>query len=224
MKNIITNLSQPQAITILRILYPLWAIIGMFGIMYVPSVIIVAGDAAQTASNLIAHELLFRAGIVGSLLTQLIGVIVVLVLYQLFKRVNKNHAMLMVIFLLVGVPIAMLNTLNRLGALLLVKNPDLMMLFLNLNIEGVQIASIFWGLWLLPMGYLIYKSGYFPKILGVFMFLAGISYFLASFIHFLFPSYEAVLSALEILINGEVLFMLWVIFMGAKLEEEKTLT
>jgi len=134
----------------------------MFSILYVPSKLIVLGDAAITANNIIANEMLFRMGIIGSLITQLILIFAVLALYKLFKPVDKNQALLMVIFALVGVPIAMVNTLNRVAALLVLNGADylkvfgadqlqsLMMFFLNLNAEGVFIASIFWGLWLFP--------------------------------------------------------------------------
>jgi len=229
MLNIVTDLTQHKAVTILRILYPIWAVVGLFSIMYVPATLFVAEDAAATASNILADESLFSMGIAGSLITQLILIVVVLVLYKLFKPVNKNHASLMVIFALVGVPIAMLNTLNRIAALLLLSGADylkvfgadqlqaLMMFFLNLNEQGVIIASIFWGLWLFPLGYLIYRSGYFPRILGVLVAIAGFGYLLGSFTHFLLPNYEAIAPVLELMTVGEIVFMGWVVLKGAKI-------
>ncbi len=232
MKNLIADLSQRKAVTVLRLLYPIWFVTGLFGIMYVPTTLIVSGDAATTANNILANELLFNMGIVASLLTQLILIFVVLALYKLFKPVNKNHAFLMVTFALVAVPIAMLNTLNRVAALLIVKGPDylstfepsqlqsLMMFFLDLNAQGVFIASIFWGLWLFPLGYLIYKSGYFPRILGILVMLGGIGYTVDSFIRLLLPSFESIfLQALLILTVGELIFIGWLVLMGAKLPE-----
>ena len=217
MVNLITDLSKHKAVTLLRLLYPIWAIVGLFSIMYVPATLIVSGDAAATAANIMADESLFRMGIAGSLITQLIQIVVVLVLYQLFRSVDKNHASLMVIFALVGIPIAMLNTLNRIAALQLLNSADQMMLFLNLNAQGVIIASIFWGLWLFPLGYLIYKSGYFPKIVGVLMFIAGFGYLLGSFMHLLLPTYGTIIQVLEFMTFGEVLFMVWILLKGAKL-------
>lgn len=229
MTNLITDLSQHKAVTILRLLYPIWAVVGLFSIMYVPATLIVSGDAATTANNIMDNELLFRMGIAGSLITQLIFILVVLVLYQLFKSVDKNHALLMVIFALVGVPIAMLNTLNRVAALLLLNGADYlnvfgadqlhaqMMLFLNLNEQGVFIASIFWGLWLFPLGYLIYRSGYFPRILGVLMIIAGFGYLIDFFTHFLLPNYETIDPVLEVMTIGETIFMAWVLLKGAKI-------
>jgi len=153
MTNLITNLSQHKAVTILRILYPIWFVVGLFGVMYVPSTLIVSGDAAATANNIVANELLFNMGIVGSLITQLIHIVVVLVLYKLFKSVSKNHAVLLVVLGLVGVPIAMLNELNKVAALILSKGAgylaafesaqlhSLMMFFLNLNEQGIFILG-----------------------------------------------------------------------------------
>ena len=133
--------------------------------MYASATLIVAGDAETTANNIMAHELLFRMGIAGSLFVQVLHIPIVLALYVLLKSVNKNHASLMVILALVGVPIAMLNELNKVAALILLKGADAlnafttgqlhaqMMFFLDLNTEGIaSIASIFWGLWLFPVG------------------------------------------------------------------------
>ncbi len=213
------ELSKQKAVNILRILYPLWAIIGMFSLAYVPSNIIVFGDAILTASNIMSNELLFRAGIVGSLVTQLIHIVVVLVVYQLFKSVDKNLSTLVVILGLVGLPIAMLNEIFNIAALHLVNMPDQMMFFLNLNVHGIFIAAFFWGLWLIPQGILIYKSCYFPKFFAYSMVIAGIAYFIWSFVNLLVPSFILLIEILNILNLGEVLFMLWVLFRGAKLKE-----
>jgi hypothetical protein len=198
--------------------------------MVVPSTLIVAGDATTTANNIMANEKLFRMGIAGSLITQLIHILAVFVLYKLFEIVNKNHALLLVVFGLVGVPISMLNTLNRVAALLLLNGADyltsfgtdqlhaLMMLFLDLNAQGILVASIFWGLWLFPLGFLAYKSGYFPRILGVLVIIAGFGYLLDSFTRFLLPN-AVFLPVFNILTFGEVLFMLWVVLKGAKTPE-----
>lgn len=232
MTNIITDLTQQKAVTVLRILYPIWMIVGLFSIVYVPATLIVPGDAAATAGNIVADELLFSMGIAGSLITQLIFIVVVLVLYRLFNTVDKNHASLMVIFALVAVPIAMLNSLNRVAALLLLSGADflevfsadqlqaLMMFFLNLNEQGVIIASIFWGLWLFPLGYLVYKSGYFPRIVGVLVIMGGVGYLLSSFIHIVLPRYETIAAVLELMTVGEIVFIVWLVLKGAKLPPE----
>ncbi len=216
-----TDISQHQAVTVLRLLYPIWAVVGLFSIMYVPATLIVPGDATATANNIMVNELLFRMGIAGSLITQIIQIVVVLVLYKLFKPVNKNHAVLMIVFALVGVPIAMLNELNKIAALLLLNSADQVMLFLDLNEQGIFIAGIFWGLWLLPLGYLVYKSGYFPWILGVLVIIAGFGYLLDSFTHFILPD-AIFIPVLTLLTFGEMLFMVWVVLKGAKIPEMKS--
>jgi len=227
------QLTPQKAVTLLRFLYPIWAVVGMFSIMYVPSTLIVADDAAKTAANIIQNEFLFRMGIVSSLATQLLFILTAIVLYRLFETVHKNQARLMVILALVSVPITMLSTLNSVAALLVLEGSEylkvfdieqlraLAMLFLNLDKEGMMIATIFWGLWLFPLGMLVNKSGYFPKIFGMVLMLAGSGYLLDSVTHFILPNYtlyEPILSVIVgVLTLGEVAFMLWVLFKGAKL-------
>ncbi len=162
-----------------------------FGLIYVPSRLIVPGDAAATAGKIMASESLFRLGIVSNLLTSIIYIFVVLALYRLLKPVNKNMASLMVIFVLASVPIWMLSELTQLAALLLLSGADylrvftgdqlqaLVLLFLNVHESGVNIAQIFWGLWLFPMGYLVFKSRFLPRFLGILlMFLQGTANFI----------------------------------------------
>ena len=211
------KLSPRNAVRILRILYPIWMAFGIFSIVYIPSMLLVAGNAAETASKILANEFLFRAGIVGGLMTQLIFIFAVLLLYKLFESVSKNHSLLMMVLALVSVPIAMLNELNNVAALLLLKNPDQMMLFLNLHAQGVVIASIFWGLWLFPLGSLIYKSGYFPKIISMAVIIGGLGYTLDSFFKLFASSSSIILSLFEFMTFGEVVFLLWLVVRGAKL-------
>ena len=211
------KLSPRNAVRILRILYPIWMAFGIFSIVYIPSMLLVAGNAAETASKILANEFLFRAGIVGGLITQLIFIFAVLLLYKLFESVSKNHSLLMMVLALVSVPIAMLNELNNVAALLLLKNPDQMMLFLNLHAQGVVIASIFWGLWLFPLGSLIYKSGYFPKIISMAVIIGGLGYTLDSFFKLFASSSSIILSLFEFMTFGEVVFLLWLVVRGAKL-------
>ena len=221
----IADLSQRKAVTVLRLLYPIWFVVGLFSILIVPTILIV-GDATTTANNIMDNELLFRMGIVGSLITQIIQILIVLLLYKLLKPVNKNHAVLMVVFALIGVPISMLNTLNRVAALLLLNDPAQMMFFLDLNELGVSIATIFWGLWLLPLGFLVYKSGYFPRIVGVYLMMGCFGYLLDSFSSLILPNYadyEAIFFPVTFLLTmGEILFMGWILVKGAKVPDTIT--
>src|SRR3990172_11464461 len=104
-------------------LYMAMAPFAFFGILYVPSVLLVPGDAATTSRNIMASEWLFRSGTVSHLIGQIIFIFLALALYRLLKLVNKDHAVLMVVLALLGVPIALLNEVNHLAVLLLLSGP-----------------------------------------------------------------------------------------------------
>ncbi len=212
------------------LLYLIMVPLGIFGIMYVPSTLIVPGDAATTANNIMASESLFRLSILSALLVQIVNILLVLVLYRLLKPVNKNHALLMVILILVAVPIAMLNELTQFAALYLLSGADYltvftadqlhaqMMLFLDLHEHGINnIAGIFWGLWLFPMGYLVFKSGYIPRILGVLLMIGCFGYLIDSVTFFLFPNFDATISMYTGW--GEIFLPLWLLIKGVNVEQ-----
>src|SRR5713101_6877834 len=152
------------------LLYVGLSIIAFFAMAYVPSKVIVHGNATATANNIAANETLFRLGIAGQLIGQAGFIFVALALYDLLKWVNRRHASLMVLLIVVSVPIAFLNELNSMAALVLVRGADflsifdkpqrdaLAMLFLNLHHHGFVVAEIFWGLWLFPLALLVYRS------------------------------------------------------------------
>ncbi len=202
-------------------LYLLLIPLGVLGIIYVPSTLIVPGDMAVTASNIMANESLFRLSIVSALLTQLVNLAVVLFLYKLFKPVNENIARLMVLFIVLAIPIAMLNELNQAAVLHLLNSADqslaLIALFLDMHDYGIQIASVFWGLWLFPMGYLAFKSNYIPKIIGVALMIGCFGYLADSLIFILFPNVGVTFG--EYTFIGEVLLPSWLLIKGVKVEE-----
>ena len=201
----------------------------IFSLLYIPSSLIVPGDAATTANNIMASEGLFRSGIVSHLIGQTFFILVPLVLYKLLKPVNKKHALLMVIFILVAIPIALINELNQFAALLLLNGADYLtafetdqlhtqvMFFLNLHELGINIASIFWGLWLLPMGYLVFKSGYIPKFLGVMLIIACFGHLIDFVIFSLFPNLDVTIG--QFTAWGEILFPLWLLIKGVNVEQ-----
>ena len=202
----------------------------LFGTMWSLS-LNVPGDAAGTANNIIASELLYPLSIVSALIVQIGHLLLVLVLYKLLKSVNRHHAALMVIFMLVSIPISMLNELNRFAVLLLLSGTDyltaftegqlqaLVPLFLDLHLHGVKIAGIFWGLWLFPMGYLVFKSGYIPKALGVLLIIAGSCYLIDSITLFLLPDLVATIGQFTIVgAMGELMLPLWLIAKGVNIE------
>ena len=223
-----TRTAETSPLVVARVagfLYFLVIPLGIFGSLYVPSRLIVSGDAAATANHIMASESLFRLGIVSDLLASMVMLLVVLVLYQLLKPVSKTMALVMVIFLLPGVPLAMLNAVNQFAVLQLLSGADYLTVF---NTEQLQalvylflhsrvgtIASIFWGLWLFPLGYLVFKSRFFPRILGVLLMIACFGYVINSFAIFLGYSVNVGLFAAL----GEVLFILWLLIKGVNVEQ-----
>jgi len=210
------------------LLYVLMSIPGFFALIYVPSKLIVHGSATATASNIAASETLFRLGIACNLIGQAGFIFVALALYELLKGVNQRHAVVMVTLILVAIPIALLNELNAIAALVLVRGADflsvvekpqrdaLAMLFLNLHGYGFDVAGIFWGLWLFPLGCLVYRSGFIPRFLGVLVMLNGFTYPVNSFTSLLLPQYEHIVSRWMMPFGfGELVFMFWILIMGA---------
>ena len=141
-----------------------------FGLIYVPSRLVVPGDAAATANNIAASETLFRLAIVSNLLISIIGILLAVALYQLLKPVSRNMALLV----LAGVPISMLSELPQFAVLRLLSGADYLsafttgqlqaqiMLFLHLHNQGLNIAQLFSGLWLFPLGYLVFNCDSSP--------------------------------------------------------------
>jgi hypothetical protein len=201
------------------IVYLLLIPLGIFGIIYVPINLIVTNDITQTINNISANEMLFRGSILSALTVQLFNIMLVVLLFKLFKHVNKTVAYLMVICSLLAVPIAFLNEINHLAVLNLLDSStfeaeNLISLFLDLHQYGIILAQVFWGLWLFPLGYLIYKSGMVPKFIGVLLMIGCMGYVVDSITLILFPSLGFTLSEFTFL--GEVIFPLWLLIKGVK--------
>jgi hypothetical protein len=211
------------------LLYALTGVSGAFTLMYVPGALIVPGDATATASKILASEMLFRAGIVAGLASAVFFIFLAMGLYRLLSGVNKAHASLMVILVLVSVAIGFFNELNNIAALTLLGGTDflavfdkpqrdaLAMLFLRLHAQGNFVNEIFWGLWLFPFGVLVMRSGFLPRILGVLLILNCFAYLAASLTWLVLPSYGAVVfrATLPALL-GELWIMLWLLIKGVK--------
>jgi hypothetical protein len=202
-----------------------------FSLIYVPSKLIVRGDAAATANKILAHEMLFRAGIVADLISSVIFILVVLALYRLLSGVNKTHASLMVILALVSAAVGFMNVLNNIAALTLFRGADflavlekpqrdaLAMLFLRLHGQGSVMNEIFWGLWLFPFGVLVIKSGFLPRILGVWLVVNCFAYLAIFFTGLLFPQYNNIVYNIAFpVLFGEMAIALWLLIMGAKVQ------
>jgi hypothetical protein len=201
---------------------------GFFAMGYVPSKLIVHGNATATANNIAANETLFRLGIAAQLIGMAGFIFVALALYDLLKGVNRRRASLMVTLIVVSVPIAFLNELNSIAALVLVRGADflsifdkpqreaLAMLFLNLHFYGFVVAEIFSGLWLLPLA-LLYRSRFLPRFLGVWLALAGFAWVILSLTGVLSPQYyDQVFTFTQPAVFGELAFMFWLLIKGAR--------
>lgn len=166
--------------------------------------VIVDGDAAATAENLVASAWPLRLGFVGGLASGVLFLLTAWALYGILKPVNHNLALLFLLLNAAGVAVQCLNELNLLAALLLSSGADslngfqagplqaLTMLFLQLYTNGFWICQIFFGAWLFPSGYLVFKSGFLPRALGVIWMVHGVVWLMTFLQFFLFPGFKAI--------------------------------
>jgi hypothetical protein len=199
-----------------------------FALLYVPSVLIVRGDAAATANNVRDSEALLRLGMAVELFSSTIVIFAMVAFYHLFKRVNQKHAMTMMILMLISVPISYLNVLNDLAALTFARGPAflsavfdkaqleaLVLFFFRLHNQGFILAQIFWGLWLFPFGIAVIRSGFIPRFVGIAAMIAGGGYVIASSISLFLPAFAQWGQLAMVLGTGE-LAILWLLIWGAK--------
>ena len=233
MTNHIADMSPRKAAKIAGVVYLICIVLGIFANIFVRQSLIVPGDAATTVNNIMANESLFRIGLVSDLLFLTLWLLLPLALYKLLKPVNNIHAVLMVLFALVMVPIMFINNVFQFAALLLLSGADYLtvfetgqlhaqaMFFLDLRETGFLMPSIFYGLWLFPFGYLVYKSGsvyrsgIIPKILGVLLMIGCFGYLIEFFTVFLLPDFDAGNIRLATSI-GEFLSPFWLLFLAGK--------
>jgi len=211
------------------LLYLIMIIAGVYNIMYLSSKIIVKGDAATVANNILSNEFLFRTGIISDFISNIIFVFLVLALYRLLKQVNEHRAKLMVALVIVQIPTVFIMEAFNITSLMILKGEifktfelsqrqDLAMLFHKINDYGMMTLELFWGLWLIPLAQLVYKSGFIPRIFGILLMINGIAYMIDSFIFMLLPNYHAFINQFILLfvIPGEISIMLWLLIKGVK--------
>ena len=211
------------------VLYLMVVVFGMFAEVGVRSNLIIPKDAATTAQNIMASASLFRIGFMSDLIMLTCYLLLAYTLYVLLKPANNNLSLLFVLLTLASVAIMSLNMLNQFAALLLLSGDNyltvfslaqlqaLAMLFLNLHKYGYFIAQIFFGLWLLPLGYVGFKSGYFPKLLGIMVMLACFGHLIQYFQIFLFPDYEVIsYPGLAVATIAELSLCFWLLIKGVK--------
>ncbi len=218
-----------KAARIAGAIYLSLVLIAPFAMLYVPGKLIVRGNAAATADNILAHETMFRLSIFGDLIGHVIFICLAIALYRLLSSVNNTWALLMVSFVLVSAAVGFLNALNNIAAVILFRGGEfltvfdkpqrdaLAMLFVRLHSQGEFISEIFWGVWLFPFGLLVFRSGFLPRLLGVWLIIACFAWIALSITAQFFPyNYENAFAWLQPAFFAEMAIMLWLLIKGAK--------
>lgn len=210
------------------LIYLIVVLTGTFSLAYVPSKLIVWSDAAKTFQQIAESQTLFRMSLVSSVICYVAFLLLPFVLHFLLRSVNEIAAKLMIILSVVSVPISMLNLQNKYAVLTFINGTDYlkifdesqirsqMMLLLENYDSGILIVSIFWGLWLLPFGFLVYKSGFLPRILGVLLMLGCVGYLINFVGNTMFENYGGLISniASKPQAFGEIGTCLWLLIRG----------
>jgi hypothetical protein len=202
---------------------------GSFGEYYVPSKLIVAGNAAATASNIVNHDTLFRLGFAAYLLEALCDVALSLVLYVLLRPVNRNLALLSAFFGLISTALFAVCEMFFFSAPMLVNSPvfasipreqleALVYFLVRIYASGAALFMVFYGSAELIRGYLLYRSGYFPRFIGVLVAILGVAFVIKNFTLVLAPAYSSDLLLLPAPITVLVLTV-WFLTKGVDVDE-----
>jgi hypothetical protein len=204
------------------------AVAAVVAYTYVPTWSMVGTDAASTAEKITASSMSYRIGVISDMTGQLLFVLLVLTLYRLLKGVSDGWAALMVALVLIQVPMSFANMLVGMAPLVLLSGADylsafdkrqldaLVMAFVNLRGYGISASMALWGLWLLPFGLLVFRSGFIPRILGALLIIGCFAYLVVSVTSLLFPTYAQTVSPLKFLAAGEILIILWLLIVGVR--------
>ena len=226
-----TDYSNKKLARIAGLLYLGVVVTGIFTLMYVPSKLFNTDNTALIYQNIASSQTLFRLGIVGGLLCYTFFLFLPIVLYKLFKSVNENYAKLMVLLAVLSVPVFFLNVQNLFSILSLIiggqskfglsteQIQSQVMLYLDQYDNGMRVVHIFSGLWLFPFGYLVYKSGFIPKIFGILLMLGCFGYVTNFFGNTLFANYQDIgISRIigKIPSVAEIGICLWLLVIGIK--------
>jgi hypothetical protein len=212
----------------------LYAIPGLtvpFALLYVPRAIFVNGDPTATADRMRAARSIVELAIAAELVNCSVLVIAMLALYRLFRRVSEPLAAAMVLLFLVSVPLQLANLLTYIAALTTISGTPTLAAFpkeqldavaytlVRLHTRGIQLAQIYWGLWLIPYGLVVRRSGFIPAWLGIPLIVAGVAYVTNSVTALFFPEYVRVLSPVTLALGiGEIPILVWLIFWGVRRE------
>ena len=226
-----STVSSPKRLArIAGLLYLAVGILGGFAFAGVYSPMYVAGDAAATASNLIANAGLVRIGVAADLIQVTVWVFLALTLYVLLRHVSGYAARAMVVLVAIGASISFVNILFEFQGMRVATDPTytamagtagstaLAMLMLDLQHYGYAIAGIFFGLWLVPLGYLTFKSGMFPKVLGIVLVVGGIGYLFDTVAAFVAPELTPTIHPIAALLGivAEVSLLAYLLVKGVR--------
>jgi len=211
------------------LIYVVFALLGIVGYLYVPSQFIVADDATATLAKIAANPLLYRIGILASLAGQLLFIILAVLVYELFRDVDRRMARILVALVLVGIAGEVVNLAFRAAPLVFTSSRNTFSAFPKPELDALgfgftrvghslsELLTSFWGLWLFPFGYLAIKSGYVPKILGYLQYVAGIGYVVNCVTGILAldmgPVTSTILTAFS---AGEFPMIFWLLIAGAR--------
>lgn len=213
------------------LLYLIVVVTGIFSIMYVPQQLIDWNNSSITFQNISSRQLWFRYGIFGHIICYSSFLLLPLALYQLLHKVHKEAAFLMVILAVVSVPISFMNISNKFTILNIMNDVHYqatfsaeqlqtqVMFYLNQYESGILLISLFWGLWLLPFGYLVYKSNFLPKFFGVLLMLGCFGYIMNFIGNIIISDYSdlGISKYLSMPASiGEIGICLWLLIFGAK--------
>lgn len=217
-------------------LYLVLIVTGAFAHLVVRARVHVPGDAAATAEAIVANEALFRVGFVADLVMATSFLLVAVALYRLLHHVHEDAARFMVVLVAISVAIISLNLLNHVAALVVATeggyaaalgvggSDALALLFLDLHASGYYIAQVFFGLWLLPLGYLVWRSGMFPRALGALLVVACVGHLGAMLTTFLAPgAAPTVVPFFEAATLGELWLAGYLLVVGARAPRPATL-
>jgi len=211
------------------LLYLMVVIAGPFMLLYIPGKLFVRGDAAATAASMLAQQGLVEAHVALGVITELLFIGTVLALYELLKGVDRRCAALMAIVVLVDAPLAFLDVANEAATLGFLRDPGFMrvlepaqreamtMLLMNFNNAGIIVQEFFWGLWLLPLAFLVYRCGFIPRLIGAWLGANGLTYIVLSAMRLTAPELASrSFTLVTPLLLGEVALMLWLLIAGAR--------
>ncbi len=206
---------------------------GLFAELFVRGTMIVSGDPAATARNILAGEQLWRLGFAADMIGSAAYLVVTLVLYVLLRPVDKGISLLAAFFSLVGIAIGGIAALGHLVPLFILNGAPYMGVFatpalqamalfaLKLHAQGYLVALVFFGFYEVVLGYLIFRSTFFPKALGLLVGIAGIAFLINSFAFFLYPAIGRAINGPMLALDGagEISLMLWLLVFGVNAEK-----